>query len=107
MINYWAMDLNFWTELLTEAYAQGFKKAIEASGGLPAYLSKNKAYSIYRRKRVEFWINKKLITPIPVSGKRNGEVQLSRERLELLDSLSYVDCEYGVVPPEQLPPAHE
>ena len=101
------MDLNFFTKLISEAYAQGFKKALETSGGLPTYLSKNKAYAIYKRKRVETWIRMKLITPIPVSGKKNGEVQLSRERLELLDSLSYVDCVYGVVPPEMLPPAHE
>ena len=95
------MDIYTLRDMLSEAYASGYKKAVEDTGALPAYISLNKAYKKYKRRRVDLWIRNKFITPRPVSGKRNGTLELSRERLELLASLSYLDLEYRKIPPEK------
>lgn len=97
------MDFYTYIKLITDAYSNGYKKAIEDSGGLPTYLSLNQAYKKYKRKRVDQWVRLKLITLIPSSEKKNGAYKLLRERLELLASLSYLDIQYGKIPPEILP----
>lgn len=97
------MEIKFWLDLIIGAYESGYKKALECTGKLPAYLSLNKAQKIYGRKRVNYWIESKLITPIKVTGKRNGELKLLRERLELLNGLSCVQIKFSIIPPEKLP----
>ncbi|EHP47197.1 hypothetical protein [Odoribacter laneus] len=94
------MDTHHITNLISQAYEAGYKRCLEDTGVLPKFLTLKQAYKIYKRRNVELWIKEKLITPLKISGKRNGAIKISRERLELLASLSYVDRVYGIIPPE-------
>lgn len=90
------------TEIISGAYAAGYKKCLEDTGVLPKFLTQNQAHKKYRRRRVEFWVRKRLITQQCDSEHKNGVILYNRERLELLDSLSYIDIVYGKIPPEKI-----
>lgn len=95
------MDNNLTTELISGAYKAGYKKCLEDTGLLPKYFSQNQAYKKYKRRRLERWVKLKLITPIYDNNKKNGIIYYERERLELLDSMNYLDRIHGIIPPEK------
>jgi hypothetical protein len=64
--------------LLSEAFRVGYQRGRESTAASPKYVSKNKAFKLFRRSRVENWINDGLI-----SGKPNGNGKTSTICFEL------------------------
>jgi predicted ABC-type ATPase len=73
-------------KLISEAYQTGFHKGLESAGLKKKYVSKNQAYKLFNKSRVNNWINDGLITMKPNGNGKTSTVFLEYAKLQELDS---------------------
>lgn len=76
------------------SYEAGFYRCAETLGLLKPYLSLNQCYKRWGRKTVERWAAEGLIS-IEKDGTKNSRCRVSRERVELVASMSNRASWYG------------
>ena len=72
--------------LLSEAVQIGYMKASEDLGKRPKYISQNKAYNLFRKSRVENWVNEGLITGQSNGNGKTSTVYYDVSKLKILDT---------------------
>lgn len=78
------LALDYRTAKFLQAAAElGAKSALEKTGAIKPYLSKNEAYRLYGRGKVDKWIEDGVLK-IRQDGAANSKIRISRAEIEAL-----------------------
>lgn len=79
-------------ELIASGIAIGVQRALESVCERPRYISQNKAYKRFRKARVQQWVERGLVKPMP-----NGKGKTSTVNYELAQLLEAEACETIII----------